>query len=134
MTRGAAVIVVGLVAAASAFAAPSAQPTLRAHLKPVAPTTRASGTFTASATGADSIVLRWQLSLSNVRSPKSATLKILGPPSFSLRLCGPCSTKGRGRLVILGPVWRRILEHGGSVVVATAAQPNGALRGPLTHT
>jgi hypothetical protein len=124
--------VLGLGTVGAAVAADSAAPTMRARLAPVKPATRGTGTLTATAGSGQSVVVRWQLSVSNLSGPvRRATLQTPGPAKITFALCKPCSAKARGQLVLLRSAWNRILAGGATVVVSTRAHPSGELRGTL---
>jgi len=120
----------GLVAFALAPAASGADQLLRAQLKPIAPARSGSGTFTAKATvTARAVMLRWQLSLSNLSGPATrATLRIKGK-NTGFVLCKPCRSRTKGELAIVTPFWQDIAAGRSEIVVSTRAHPSGELRG-----
>jgi CHRD domain len=124
--------VLGLGAVGAAVAADAAEPTMRARLAPVKPATRGTGTLTATAGSGQSVVVRWQLAVSNLTGPvRRATLQTPAPAKVTFSLCKPCSAKARGQIVLLRSTWNRILAGGATVVVTTRAHPAGELRGTL---
>jgi hypothetical protein len=123
--------VLALCAAVPALAAGSGQ-AVHARLAPAAPASHGSGAFTATGGQGNTVVVRWNLSVSGLTGPaRKASLRTAGSPKISFALCSPCKAKSHGQLVLLGSVWNRIVAKGGTVVVATRAHPAGELRGAL---
>jgi hypothetical protein len=121
-----------LFMAATAFAGATTKRSVHARLQAVAPVTHATGSFSANGSGANSVVVRWQLSVSKLSGAvKTATLQTPGPRKITFTLCKRCAVNAHGQLVLLGSVWKRIAAGGGSVVVGTKAHPRGELRGTL---
>ena len=132
LTRALLVGALGLCAAVPAFAAAGSK--VHARLTPAAPAKHGSGTFTASGGTGKTVVVRWQLSVSNLTGPaKRAVLRTAGSRRIAFELCKPCQSTSNGQLVLLGSTWSGIVTNGGTIVVATRAHPAGELRGPLKH-
>ena len=68
--------------------------------------------MTATAGSGQSVVVRWQLSVSNLSGPiRRATLQTPGPTKITFALCKPCGPKARGQLVLLRSMWNRIARR-----------------------
>jgi len=123
---------VALCAAIPAHAAAAAKDTVSARLAPTVSSTRGSGTFTASGTSGNTVVMRWQLSVSKLSGPVTrATLRSPGSQKIVFPLCSPCSAKSSGQLALIGSMWKRIVSKGGTIVISTRSNPAGELRGTL---
>jgi len=120
-----------LLATAAAVASLAGTQPVQARLHAVAPAT-GSGTFTASVTTTKSLVtLTWAVKTSGVGAPvTSASVRTSGAHGIAIPLCGPCKAPLHGRLAVVPSMWSRI-RGSAQVVLATHAQPTGALSGKL---
>jgi hypothetical protein len=128
------VVAVALALSIAVPATAAAKTTVQARLTPTGTAKQGAGTFTATGGSGSTVTVRWKLSVSNLSGRiRRASLQTAGPTKISFTLCRSCKAKRKGKIVLLGSMWKRIVDNGGTILIRTRKHPHGELRGRLAR-